>query len=70
MRQFVPALPPLLTRMQTEYTTQIWTLSEDSNEYERFRTMLDGSLKNSLDPAFQKLPFRKLCMSFMMGAIY
>lgn len=38
----------LLSAMFTEGTTQIWTLSEDSSKYERFKHLLDGSLKNSL----------------------
>jgi hypothetical protein len=44
----------LLNRMymqsSSSSSTQIWTLSEDSNEYACFRSLLDGSLKNSLDP--------------------
>jgi hypothetical protein len=53
----------LLTRMQTECTTQIWTLAEDAKEYERFRTMLDGSLKNSLDPDALTLSTLKTSLS-------
>jgi hypothetical protein len=30
-------------------STQLWTLSEDSSEYERFMNLLRGRLSNSLD---------------------
>lgn len=39
----------LVSAMFNEGTTQIWTLSQDSAEYERFLHILDGSLKHSLD---------------------
>lgn len=39
----------LVSAMFMGGTTQIWTLSQDSAEYERFLHLLDGSLKNSLD---------------------
>ena len=39
----------LVSAMFSEGTTQIWTLSRDSAEYERFKHLLDGHLKSSLD---------------------
>lgn len=39
----------LLSAMFEEGTTQLWTLSKDSKEYEKFLHFLDGSLKSSLN---------------------
>jgi Transposase DDE domain len=36
--------------MRTGQTTQLWSLSSDSNEYERNLNLLSGRLKNSLSP--------------------
>lgn len=36
--------------MKTGQTTQLWSLSSDSNEYERNLNLLSGRLKNSLSP--------------------
>lgn len=36
--------------MLTAQHTQLWALSSDSNEYERFRNLLSGRLKNGVTP--------------------
>jgi hypothetical protein len=36
--------------MRARQTTQLWSLSSDSNEYERNLNLLSGRLKNSLTP--------------------
>ncbi len=36
--------------MKTGQSTKLWSLSSDSNEYERFLNLLSGRLKNSLTP--------------------
>lgn len=36
--------------MLTSQHTQLWAMSSDSNEYERFRNLLSGRLKNSVTP--------------------
>jgi hypothetical protein len=36
--------------MKTGQSTQLWSLSSDSNEYERHLNLLSGRLKNSLTP--------------------
>ena len=40
----------LLEKMKTGQSTKLWSLSSDSNEYERNLNLLSGRLKNSLTP--------------------
>jgi hypothetical protein len=40
----------LLEKMKTGQSTQLWSLSSDSKEYERNLNLLSGRLKNSLNP--------------------
>jgi len=39
----------LSERILTFHSIQLWKLSEDNKEYERFKTMLSGHLKNSIN---------------------
>lgn len=43
-------LKSLLSKMQVDFTTQLWTLSENTQEYNRFVNLLNGELKNGLTP--------------------
>lgn len=43
-------LTSLLEKMSTAQTTQLWTMSSDGLEYERYKNLLSGRLINSLSP--------------------
>jgi len=66
-RRVIRSVEEMIKKMIEKKTTRLYTIVEDTNEYNRFKSLLDGSLKSVLDDKkflklYEKIAL-KLCLA-------
>jgi vacuolar-type H+-ATPase subunit E/Vma4 len=66
-RRVINNIEQMIKKIITEKTIRLYTVAEDTNEYNRFKSLIDGSLKSVLDNKKISEALRKNSSEAMSG---